>query len=120
MTNANAASSFVARACSRDAIEKETFGKILRQTKRRRLCTLQLPARPSQEDLNTFAAAYTSKPSEGVARKLESDIIDTEALGMWLTLLRMAAKLAAQKKQKLDWSHVITAHHGLETLEGKN
>lgn len=103
-----------------DAVEKDTYGKILRQTKRRRLCTLQLPARPSREDLNTFAAAYHLKPSEGDARKLENEIIDNEALGMWLTLLRMAAKIAAQKKQKLDWPHVITAHQGLQTLEGKN
>lgn len=40
-----------------------------------------------------------------------------EALGMWLTLLRMAGKIAAQRKAKLEWAHVLSAHAGLVQLE---
>lgn len=101
----------------RDAMDQGELEKILRQLKRRRLCSLQLPNVPTQEDLNTFAAAYGLPPSNGEARKLEASMVDQEALGMWLTLLRMAAKIAAEAKQKLQWAHVLTAHAGLRTLE---
>lgn len=103
----------------RDAMEKGSVEKILRQTKRRRLCALQLPNSPTQEDLNTFAGAYGLPPSKGQARELEAKMIDAEALGMWLMLLRMASKLAAKRKQTMDWSHVLSAHDGLMKLEGK-
>lgn len=102
----------------RDAMEAGPVHKILRQTKRRRLCAMQLPNVPTQSDLNTFAAAYKLPPSEGAARELEHRMVDQEALGMWLTLLRMGAKLAAQRHQELKWAHVLTAHQALRTLEG--
>jgi DNA transposition AAA+ family ATPase len=103
----------------RDAMERDAaFAGILKQTRRRRLCAVQLPDRPSREDLNTFSAAYGLPPSSGQARALETALIGEEALGMWLTLLRMAAKLATQAKQPLSWPHVLTAHAGLQALEG--
>lgn len=101
----------------RDEMEKGSLEKILRQLKRRRLCSLQLPSVPTREDLNTFAAAYGLAPSAGEARKLEVQMIEQEALGMWLTLLRMASKLATQKKAKMDWAHVLSAYQGLQALE---
>jgi hypothetical protein len=55
--------------------------------------------------------------SSGAARELEHSMVDAEAIGMWLTLLRMGAKVAAKRKEKLNWSHVITAHAGLRELE---
>jgi DNA transposition AAA+ family ATPase len=91
---------------------------LLRQTKRRRLCSLQLPDRPSQADLNAFAHAYGLAPAEGKAHALQQQMIETEALGMWLTLLRMGAKVAGKREQKLDWSHVLQAAAGLKELEG--
>ena len=100
-----------------EAMERGALEKLLRQMKRRRLCALNLPDQPTQQDLNTFSAANGLPPSHGEARKLESSMVESEALGMWLTLLRMAAKLASQRKQKLEWSHVITAHTGLLQLE---
>lgn len=102
----------------RDAMVSGAVHKILRQTKRRRLCALQLPNSPPQADLNAFAAAYELPPSEGAARALEKQMVEEEALGMWLTLLRMGAKVAAQRKQPLAWSHVLSAHAGLRKLEG--
>jgi hypothetical protein len=102
----------------RDAMDGGPVEKILRQTKRRRLCALQLPNTPTQNDLNTFAAGYGLEPSSGAARELEKKLVEAEALGMWLTLLRMGAKLAAQRKAKMKWEHVLAAHAGLKTLEG--
>ena len=67
----------------------------------------------------TFANAHGLPASEGDARKLESMMVDDEALGMWLTLLRMSAKVAATRREKLTWSHVIAAHAGLKQLEGQ-
>ena len=101
----------------RDAMDAGAVHQILRQTKRRRLCTLQLPNTPARADLNTFAAAYDLPPSTGVARDLEERMIDQEALGMWLTLLRMGAKIASQRKHDMKWDHVLAAHAGLKDLE---
>ncbi len=100
----------------RDAMEKGPVEKILRQTKRRRLLTFQCPSIPCQADLNIFAAAYGLPPSTGQAREMESRIVDQEALGMWLSHLRMAAKLAAKTKQTMEWAHVISAHAALVAL----
>jgi DNA transposition AAA+ family ATPase len=103
----------------RDAMDSGPVEKILRQTKRRRLCALQLPNVPTRSDLNTFAAGYGLAPSTGAAHELEKNMVEDEALGMWLTLLRMGAKIAAQRKEKLKWDHVLTAHAGLKSLEGQ-
>ena len=103
----------------RDAMERDAgFSRLLAQTRRRRLCALQLPDRPTRDDLNTFAAAYGLPPSDGAARELETTVIDEEALGMWLTVLRMASKISSQRKQKLEWAHVQSAYAGLQQLEG--
>ncbi|MDE2099089.1 MAG: AAA family ATPase [Patescibacteria group bacterium] len=102
----------------RDEMEAGELEKVLRQLKRRRFAAIALPNAPTREDLNTFAAAYSLPPSSGDARKLESRMVEQEALGMWLTLLRMAAKLAARRKVALEWSHVLSAYAGLVALEG--
>lgn len=103
----------------RDAMEDGPASKILKQTKRRRLCALQLPNIPTREDMNTFAAGYGLPPSTGTAQELEKKLLDQEALGMWLTLLRMGAKIASQRKEKFKWDHVLTAHAGRQSLEGQ-
>jgi DNA transposition AAA+ family ATPase len=103
----------------RDAMDSGPVEKILRQTKRRRLCALQLPNTPTRKDLNTFAAGYGLKPSFGLARELEARMVEAEALGMWLTLLRMGSKIAGLKKEALKWEHVLQADAGLKELEGK-
>jgi hypothetical protein len=103
----------------RDAMENGPVFRILRQTKRRRLCALQLPNVPRREDLNAFSAGHGLPPSSGAAQALEKKMVEDEALGMWLTLLRMGAKLATQRKEKFKWDHVLTAHAGLKALEGQ-
>jgi transcriptional regulator with XRE-family HTH domain len=101
----------------RDEMDHGAMSKLLGQSKRRRLCALQLPNRVPREDLDRFAAAYGLPPSAGKYRDLEKRIIEDEALGFWLTLLRMAGKIAGQRKQKLTWDHVSEAHAGLLDLE---
>lgn len=103
----------------RNEMENGALHKVLRQTKRRRLCTLQLPNTPPQADLDKFAAAYGLPPSSGENRALERRIIQDEALGMWLTLLRMAAKLAAERNQPMTWQHVHLADAAQKALESK-
>lgn len=102
----------------RDAMDTGHLSKILHQTKRRRLCTLQLPDVPTAADLNTFAAAYDLKPATGDAATLQKNMVEDEALGMWLTLLRMAAKIAAIDQKAMSWDYVLRAYSGLKELEG--
>lgn len=103
----------------RDSMENGAASKLLRQTKRRRLCAMQLPNVPTREDLNNFSAGYGLPPSTGLAQQMEKQMVEDEALGMWLTLLRMGAKIAAQRKEKFNWDHVLKASAGLKSLEGQ-
>ncbi len=102
----------------RDELENGRCAGMLLQCKRRRLAALQLPNAPTRDDLATFAAAYDLPPATGEAAELQNRVIHDEALGMWLTLLRMGAKLAAKAGESMAWKHVIRAHDGLRTLEG--
>lgn len=102
----------------RDEMETGRFASILKQVKRRRLVALQLPSTPTTEDLSTFAKAYSLAPATGEALNLQTEVIRDEGLGFWLTLLRMAAKVASEKRAAMSWSAVIRAHAGLKELEG--
>jgi hypothetical protein len=44
-------------------------------------------------------------------------MVRDEGLGMWLTLLRMAAKQAAKASRGLTWDDVARARRGLAELE---
>jgi hypothetical protein len=103
----------------RDEMEDGILEKILRQSKRRRAVSMVLDDIPTPEDLNTFAAAYGLAPAEGKALELQNLLCGDEALGMWLTLLRLAAKTASDNKQKMAWAHVLSAEKGLCLLEGR-
>jgi len=99
-----------------DASDTAVAG-VLKQTRRRRLCSLRLPDMPPRSDLNTFAGAYGLPPAKGSAAEIQRAVIRAEGLGMWLTLLRMARKLAAREKRKFGWSHVEQAYAGLQEME---
>jgi len=101
----------------RDAMERGSVMEILKQLLRRRLCILQLPNTPTRDDLISFSNAYGLPPSEGVARELENRVVENEALGMWLLTLRMAAEIAAKRKVKMTWSHVIDASNAQKSME---
>lgn len=91
---------------------------IMKKNWRRRLCAKQLPATPSRKDLNAFAAAWGLPPSADATRAMEARVIQDEALGVWLTLLRMAAVLAKKRKEKMTWQHVHLAKAGRDQMEG--
>ena len=99
-------------------IETGKLAQMMKQILRRRVLTLQLPDCPTREDLNTFASAYGLSPASGAASKLETMMVEREALGMWLTLLRCAAKIASKKKETITWDHVIAAHRQIQAMEG--
>lgn len=101
----------------RKHLEEGEVATIMRKTRRRRLCAMQLPAEPSRKDLNTFAEAYGLPPSAGATRDLEKLVIEDEALGVWLTLLRMAAVLAKEDGKRMKWDHVNRAYEGRNAME---
>lgn len=108
---------FCATNVFRDAMEQGAVQLILKQTRRRRLCSMPLPTEPSPADLNTFSAAYGLPPASGRAKELQDRVIENEALGMWLLILRIANKLASSRKKNLTWEHVIHAEAGLKAME---
>ncbi len=102
----------------REEMEHGANSKFFEQIRRRRLGYLQLKEFPSQKDLNAFSAAYGLPQSAGASRELEKQMIADDALGMWLTLLRFGAKIAALRKKPMTWDHVHAAKAGLKELEG--
>ena len=97
--------------------DRSEFSKLMEQTRRRRLYNLVLPPTPPRKDLNQFAAHYGLDPAEGEALALQTKVLSEEALGMWLTVMRMASALAGKRKQRLDWKHVLLADTGRRALE---
>ena len=93
--------------------------KFFQQTVRRGMYAYNVPHLPTSQDLAAFAAAYGLPPAAGPALEVQTEVIQKQALGKWLTLLRIASKMAAQKKQKLNWSHVQIARDGIAHLEGR-
>jgi DNA transposition AAA+ family ATPase len=72
-----------------------------------------LPDRPYKSDLTLIAKAFGLTPSEGRAFTIESEVIRTDGLGFWCTILECAEQIAQNRKQKLKWDHVIDAHTAL-------
>lgn len=100
----------------RKEVESGRITAVFKQSMRRRLAVLQLPNVSTRKDLNAFAAAYGLEPATDDALRLQTDMNIEEGLGMWLTLLRMGAKVATTKNKKMTWNHVIEAHKGLKAL----
>jgi DNA transposition AAA+ family ATPase len=109
---------FSATNVFRDAMASGAVSKILRQTRRRGLPPIQLPNVPPRADMNIFAAAYGLPASSGPARELEERMINHDALGMWLSMLHMGAKVAAKRRRAMTWNDVISAKAGMTLLEG--
>lgn len=110
--------------CATNVFRKEMregqMAKLLDQTKRRRCAAVQLPDVPTAGDLNVFANHYGLVSAAGEHYELQNRIVIEEGLGMWLTILRMAAKVANKKAgARMSWDHVQTAYAGLLKLEGR-
>jgi DNA transposition AAA+ family ATPase len=72
-----------------------------------------LPDRPYKSDLNLIAKSYNLAPPEGRALAIESEVIRTDGLGFWCTIMECGDQIAANRKQKFKWDHVIDAHTAL-------
>jgi DNA transposition AAA+ family ATPase len=101
----------------RDQMADKALGKFLNQFNRRCIVRRQLPDRPRRADLNAFARHYGLDPAGGEAYQLQRAVVAEHGLGVWLTSLRAAAKLAGNKAEKMTWSHVVKAHAFLRRME---
>ena len=117
----------------RDEFKKGKFAKALQQLWRRRITPLQLPAYPPQDDLALFAASFGLEPATDKPMTVKMDVIDEhgdtktkthtnnplklqteqvekEGLGVWISILEDAADMAADANRKLTWGAVIKAY----------
>lgn len=101
----------------RDQMKDAALAKFLNQFNRRCIVRRQLPDRPSRADLNAFARHYDLEPAGGEALQLQRSVVTHHGLGVWLTSLRAAAKLASNKGAKMTWDHVVKAHAFLRRME---
>lgn len=109
----------VATNILRDAIGSGRIAGVMAQTVRRSTFSLVCPDQPSAEDLNAFAAAYGLAPAALDVKVLQQNRVRERGLGMWLTLLRMAASVAAQKKRPPSWDDVVEADRALRRVESR-
>lgn len=96
----------------RDGIRSATHKNFFRQLRGRSLNPegFQLPDVPSNADLNAFARHYKLQPASGAALDLQTEIITTDGLAVWLTRLASAHKRATKLKRAMVWDDVIRAH----------
>lgn len=95
-----------------------TMAKVMAQTQRRGLYAFRCPDNPSERDLARFAEAYNLPPITPEAKAIQDDVIENEKLGVWLTILRMGAATARNKKRAIDWDCVIAAKRSRDKLQG--
>jgi len=101
----------------RDQMANVRMEPFLRQMHRRVLFRRQLPDRPSRADLNAFAAYYKLPQATGSAYLTQKETIIKHGLGVWLTTLTAASRLATNSGEEMTWEHVSKAHSYLKGLE---
>ncbi len=117
----------------RDELLTGRHAKALQQIWRRRITPLQLPAVPPDDDVELFAQAFNLPPApdETVAVKLtfledsgrereithkdnplrlQREVLRTEGLGVWISILEDASDMAAEAKRQITWAAVLKAH----------
>jgi hypothetical protein len=96
------------------------YSGTLRQLTRRGLPKpLRLPDKPTEKNLNEFAAAYGLPPATGPAHTLQSDTIRDHDLGIWLTTIQAGQKIATRRNEPLTWDHITTAQAAFLNLAGE-
>lgn len=99
--------------CSTNVFEKEistgALSGVLEQCRRRSLVSFHCPALPSAGDLSKFEEAYGLPAIPDAAKSVRNDVVKSERLGVWLTVLRMAAGIAATQKRAVSWDDVLLA-----------
>lgn len=91
--------------------------KLLGQLKMRSLIQAKLPDRPTKTNLRQFARHFGLPPAEGEALDLQSEVIKTDSLGRWLSIIEGGSRIASVAKEPLAWSHVLKSHASLIQLE---
>ncbi len=117
----------------RKELHQGRFAKRLEQLWRRRLAPLQLPMTVPEDDLALFAASYdldaaTGKDvavnipytdEHGHAKEkvykesplvLQTRVVASEGLGVWLTILQDAKDMAKTQKRPITWAAVLKAY----------
>jgi DNA transposition AAA+ family ATPase len=107
--------------------------KQLEQMWRRRITPLQLPSATPADDAALFAEAYGLTPAEDKKvtikvsfrnergdvetkehddnpLRLQTEILSTEGLGVWISILQDAADTAQESRKPITWGAVIKAH----------
>jgi DNA transposition AAA+ family ATPase len=100
-----------------DVMRVGRFKGIFSQLKERELATIELPEKPSDDDLDLFAAKYKLEPAEGEALALQTRVLADRSIGFWLTLLSAASRLASKADRPVTWADVIKAHATIESLK---
>lgn len=101
----------------RELLRDKEFAGVMSQTMRRELYAYTAPKVPTESDLARFAAAYGLPAAEGEAKEAQKDVIEKDRLGVWLTVLRMAAGIATKKGVAMTWDHVLWAKSERERLK---
>lgn len=110
--------------------------KMLRQLWLRAYAPMQLPDRPSDENLAEFSRAFGLDPAEsktitaryqtedgeqatvsGNPAELQRDIVKKWGLGRWLSILQEASEDAKESGSKLTWGRVIRTHAQFAAME---
>lgn len=103
----------------RKEFEEGQHRQMLLQLRNRSIASLQLPNEATKRDLDAIAAAYGMKPAEGDALRIQTDTIHESGLGKWIIYLQAGSRIAAKRKEQLDWSHIVQAHAAIKSLERK-
>lgn len=122
----------------RDEIQTGKSAGMLRQLWLRGLSPLQLPDRPTLDQLERFAEAYRLDPPRAPTTdwpisfrsatgdlqkhtdcpmRIQTEVIDVSGLGRWIAILQEASDMATEKRVKLSWAHVIAAYALFKALE---
>jgi DNA transposition AAA+ family ATPase len=92
--------------------------ELTKQLRRRALGKgLHLPALSTEKDLAMIAEAYGLPSAAGEALKLQKEINEADGLGVWMTHLQAASRIASKRGQTMTWAHVVKAADSLKALE---
>lgn len=100
-----------------DALKREDFAGIFKQTFQRALITCRLPDAPTKKSLAAFAKHFGLDPAAGEALDLQTMILREDSLGRWISILEGASRIAAKQEVPLAWDHVLQSHAALLRLE---
>lgn len=100
----------------RELLKDKEFAGVMSQTMRRELYAYTAPKTPTEADLARFAEAYGLPPATDEAKAAQKEVIEKDRLGVWLTVLRMAAGVATKRGVALTWEHVLLAKSERERL----